>query len=203
MNTDWTAESLIAFEDDIAETFNRGQIKAPVHLAGGNEDELIGIFRGIQPCDWVCSTWRSHYHCLLKGVPPEELTKAIAIGRSIGLCFPAQRVISSGIVGGIMPIAVGLAWAAKQSGSSELVYAFIGDMAAETGIVHESIKYAERNTLPLVTIIEDNGIGGKNTSTRGVWNRECSDFESRPLSARYYKYKLPHDHVGTGRWISL
>ena len=72
-----TRDDLIAFEDALADDFNRGLIKAPLHLAGGNESALIEIFKGIRPRDYILSQWRSHYHCLLAGVPPDELRAAI------------------------------------------------------------------------------------------------------------------------------
>src|SRR5260370_4485620 len=161
-------EDLIAFEDEIAECFNRGEIKAPVHLAGGNERQLIDIFRDIRPADWVCGTWRAHYHALLKGVPRESVRAAILDGRSIALCFPDHRVLCSAIVGGIMPIALGIAWAIKRRGGSEWVYCFIGDMAAQTGIAHETMKYAAAFEVPITFIIEDNGIGGAHVPTDEV-----------------------------------
>src|SRR5438270_11068222 len=106
----YTAADLIAYETEIAALFNSGAITAPVHLAGGNEHDLIELFKQIAPDDWILAGWRSHYHCLLHGVPPDELTAAIVAGRSIALCFPNYRVLSSAIVGGISPIATGLGW---------------------------------------------------------------------------------------------
>jgi pyruvate dehydrogenase E1 component alpha subunit len=62
---------LIDFETDIAECFNNAMIKAPIHLYDGNEEQIIQIFQNIKDEDWIFCTWRSHYQCLLKGVPPE------------------------------------------------------------------------------------------------------------------------------------
>src|SRR6185369_14348574 len=103
----YTPDDLRAFEDDIAEAFARGEIKAPIHLSGGNEEYLINLFKDIRPGDWALVGWRSHYHCLLKGVPPSDLKAAILDGRSVALNFPEARIIGSGIVGGTPPIAVG------------------------------------------------------------------------------------------------
>jgi hypothetical protein len=72
-----TKEELIAFEEDIAAVFNEGKIRAPVHLYFGNEEEMIGVFRAIRPQDWVFCSWRSHYQCLLKGVPKEAVREEI------------------------------------------------------------------------------------------------------------------------------
>ncbi len=114
MITNHTIETLKAFELGIAEAFNAGKITAPVHLEGGNEEQLIEIFQEIKPEDYVLGSWRSHLKCLLKGVPPEKVRAAILAGRSITLCFPAQRVLTSAIVGGVLPIAVGLAMGLKR-----------------------------------------------------------------------------------------
>ena len=70
-----TKEELIEFEDEIAEYFNNAMIKAPVHLYHGNEEQMIDVFKkhNIGKEDWVLCSWRSHYQCLLKGVPQERV----------------------------------------------------------------------------------------------------------------------------------
>ena len=63
-----TAEELIKFERDIGDTFDRGVIRAPIHLYIGNEENMIDIFKDINlEDDWVCCTWRNHYQALLPG----------------------------------------------------------------------------------------------------------------------------------------
>ena len=69
----WTSQSLRAYEEKIAELFNKGEIRAPVHLSDGSEDSLIEIFKEVKDEDWIFCSWRSHYQCLLKGVKPEDL----------------------------------------------------------------------------------------------------------------------------------
>ena len=133
-----TAQELIAFEDEVAARFNAGKIRAPVHLYSGNEAQMIEVFKGVGRNDWVFCSWRSHYQCLLKGVPPEAVMDEIMAGRSISLCFPEQRIYSSAIVGGVLPIAVGTAMAIARSGEDARVHCFMGEMTAETGIAHES-----------------------------------------------------------------
>ena len=102
-----TQEELIAFEDKVAALFNDGKIRAPVHLYSGNETEMIEVFKDVRPKDWLFCSWRSHYQCLLKGVPPQEVLDEIMAGRSISLCFAEHRIYSSAIVGGVLPIAIG------------------------------------------------------------------------------------------------
>ena len=104
-----TKQSLIDFEADIASIYESGKIKAPVHLRDGNEQELIDLFSHLEISknDYVFSTWASHLHALLKGVPPERVKQDILDGRSITLHYPDHNFFSSAIVGGISPIAAG------------------------------------------------------------------------------------------------
>ena len=190
---------MVAFEDDIAAEFAAGNIKAPVHLSGGNELELFEIFKAIAPEDYIFCTWRSHFHCLLKGVPPAEVKAAIMAGRSIALCFPEYRILSSAIVGGICPIAMGMAWSIKHRGGEEEVWAFVGDMAAETGIFHECQKYALNFNLPINFVIEDNDIGGSHVATSEVWGNHRLPWRFDD----HYDYKLTRPFVGVGRHIPL
>ena len=198
MKTEWTPETLQAFEQDIADTFNAGKIKAPIHLSGGNEKALIQIFEKVQPNDWVAGTWRSHYHCLLKGVPADELKQAIVEGRSIALCFPEQRVICSALVAGIIPVALGLAWAAKRSGEAERVWCFLGDMAACTGLANECARYARGHGLPLTLVVENN-FKSVATDTAASWGGYPRDW----LADIEYTYSLSWPHVGSGRWVHM
>ena len=59
-------KSLKSFEELIKKKYEKGIIRAPIHLSGGNEKQLIKIFKKIKRSDWVISNWRSHYHaCFL------------------------------------------------------------------------------------------------------------------------------------------
>lgn len=191
-----TPEDLIAFEKDLAACFDRGEIKAPMHMAGGNEHALLKIFESIRHEDWILTGWRSHYHCLLKGVPAAEVKDAILRGRSIALTFPEYRVLCSAIVGGIAPIAVGLAWAIKRRGGLERVHAFLGDMTLETGAVHEATKYAGYFDLPIEWWVEDNGLS-VGTETRRAWG-----LDNEPNWRQHaYRYHMTVGHVGTGKFV--
>jgi pyruvate dehydrogenase E1 component alpha subunit len=197
-----SAVDLVAFETEVARVFNAGRICAPIHLHDGNEEALIEIFRReVRDEDWVLSSWRSHYHCLLKGVPPPELMAEIMAGRSIALNFPEHRVVSSAMVGGVLPIAVGIAWAAKRAGSGERVWCFLGDMTAATGIAHESAAYARNHRLPIVFVIEDNGISVC-TPTDAAWGGPAPSLLSS-RNVRRYRYVSRYPHAGTGKRIEF
>ncbi len=193
-----TCDDLINFEKEIADLFNAAKIRAPVHLYSGNEAQMLDIFKDVRPEDWVCCSWRSHYQCLLKGVPPEQVREEILAGRSISLCFPEYRVVSSAIVGGIVPIAVGIAQGIKRRGEPGRVHCFMGEMTSETGIVHEAIKYSSNYGLPIRFIVEDNG-KSVCTDTREAWNQPRLTYESTPHSmVTYYKYQTKYPHAGAG-----
>jgi len=196
--------SLIAFEEDIAAEFNAGKIRAPVHLYFGNEEPIIEVFKQIRPQDWVLCSWRSHYQCLLKGVPPQELKTEIMEGRSISLCFPKQRVFSSAIVGGVVPIAAGVALGIKRTGEDARVYCFMGEMTAETGIAHESVKYCRNHGLPVTWVIEDNG-KSVCTDTKSAWGLESHWWEKELPSPDIiaYRYKSKYPHAGAGQRVQF
>ena len=198
MITKLTCQDLIEFESKVAREFNDGKIRAPVHLYSGNEIIMLDIFKDIVPEDWVFCSWRSHYQCLLKGVPESDVFSEIKAGRSISLCFPEYQLFSSAMVGGILPIATGVAASIKRKSSKQFVHCFIGDMTAETGIAHECIKYSQNKNLPIRFIVEDNS-KSVCTDTRSVWGLKDSSY-AKPsyTNVVYYSYTNSYPHAGAG-----
>ena len=142
-------EKLIDFETKIKKLYEAGKIKAPIHLSQNNEENLIKIFRKIRKTDWVFSNWRSHYHALLHGIPEKWLLKKILNGKSMGINSKKYKFYASSIVGGGLPIALGVAQAIKIKKTKERVWVFIGDMTYETGQFHEVYKYSKNFKLPI------------------------------------------------------
>lgn len=161
-----TKQELIDFSNEIDNIYKKGLINSPVHLHGGNEDELRYIFKEVDKNDWICSTHRSHYHWLLSGRSKESLKKLILRGRSMHLFD--DKFITSSIVGGIAPIAVGIALGNKLLGKNEMVWCFMGDMAYSTGLAQECLRYSLCNYLPIKFINEDNGMS-VNVTTESAW----------------------------------
>ena len=193
-----TKQELIAFEDDIAALFNAAKIRAPVHLYYGNEDAIIEAFKPVRRQDWVYCSWRSHYQCLLKGVPPAQVRDEIIAGRSISLCFPEHRIYSSAIVTGVLPIAVGTAMSIKRRGEDAKVYCFMGDMTSESGMAYECVKYSRNHKLPIHFIVEDNE-KSVCTDTREVWNQPRLTYEgANDEYVSYYRYQTKYPHAGAG-----
>ena len=192
----WNTEELIQFENDIVQKWEDGKIRGPIHLSNGNEEQLIEVFKRISKNDWVFSTWRSHYHALLKGISPQWITDEILDGKSITLCKINEKFYSSAIVGGTLSIALGVAMGIKEKGSNEKVWVFIGDMSFESGIFYEVHKYARNFDLPLHFIVEDNDVSTY-TPTEATWNKK----KDIPSDVIHYKYKSKYPHYGSGKWV--
>lgn len=199
-----TRESLIAFEQRVADAFLAKKIRAPVHLSGGNEDQLLEIFKEVRPQDWVFSTWRSHYHALLKGCPEEWVFAEILAGRSMYLMSREHRLLCSSIVGGILPIAAGVALGATRNGTGERVWVFVGDMTARTGLMHEFVQLCEGWNLPARVVVEDNGMS-TNTPTEEAWGAESWYGQNWPfpLLRSWHNYTNTYPHVGVGKFVSF
>jgi len=193
----YTEKDLITFEEEVKVHYENGKIKAPVHLSKGNEKQVLEIFQYVHCDDWVFSSWRNHYHALLHGVNRNELLMEIINGNSMSTNSIQPKFYSSSIVGGIIPIALGVAIALKMKKSQSKAWCFIGDMTFETGIFYEAYKYAKNFQLPLQFVVEDNNLS-TNTPTDETWGgvkREVPD------DVIYYSYEREYPHHGTGNWV--
>lgn len=198
-----TKKDLIQFEEEIKALFLDGQIKTPIHLATGSEERLVEIFKDIKPNDWVFSTYRSHYHALLKGMSPQWVKQEILKGRSMHLNSREHKFFTSSIVGGCLPIATGVAMAIQRQGLADWVWVFTGDMAAETGVFHECYKYSARHNLPITFVIEDNGLS-VNTPTKETWGFPAAPAEGRNFMGRIrFTYERTYPHQGAGQWVDF
>ena len=189
-------KDLIDFEKKVQKVYDAGKITAPIHLSGNNEDQLIEIFKKINKDDWVFSSWRNHYHALLHGFDPEELFDLILEGRSMGIISVKDKFYSSAIVGGSIPIALGVAQSIKLKKEPTKVWCFVGDMTFETGTFHECYKYARNFDLPIEFVVEDNNMS-TNSPTDKTWNKKSKI----PDDVHYYKYERNFPHHGTGNWV--
>ena len=194
---DFTEQDLLDFELKIIESWEGGKIRGPVHLSNGNESQLIEIFKRIKTTDWVFSTWRSHYHALLKGIDPTWVEQTILDGKSITICNEKEKFYSSAIVGGTLSIALGTALSIKRDGGDDKVWVFVGDMSFESGLFYETHKYARNLDLPLYFVVEDNGVSTY-TPTIETWGGKKREI---PEDVVYYQYESKYPHYGTGKWV--
>jgi TPP-dependent pyruvate/acetoin dehydrogenase alpha subunit len=194
-----TRESLVAFRDRVAEAFKAKLIRSPVHFPGGNEEQVIQAFEEVRPGDWVLSNWRSMYHALLAGIPEEELFQMILDGRSMYIMDRARKFMASSIVGGMLPVAIGLGMGFKQQKTTQHVHCFVGDMTASIGLFHEAVQYAEGHDLPVRFIVENNGVS-TNADTEQTWGKQVARF-SRKVT--HYRYRRTMPHVGLLERVSF
>ena len=199
-----TKQELIDFETEIGERFNNREIRAPIHLYHGVEDQIMQVFNAIDiENDWVCCTWRNHYQALLKGVPKDLLRNEIIAGRSMVLNLPEYKLVCSSIVGGIPSIATGLALAAKLRNTGEHVWCWTGDMSAETGAWHEAYKYSVNHRLPITFVVEDNGLAVESPTDK-IWGRTVPYYATdtnwyQDTNLIYYRYRnTRYPHAGAG-----
>ena len=192
-------EELIKFENEIAKKWENAEITGPVHFSGGNEDQLIEIFKEIKRRDYIFGTHRAHYHYLLAGGFAEDLKKFIQEENSMHIFDKKINFFTSAIVAGSVGIAVGVALALKKKGSKKKVWCFIGDGAEDEGHFYEAIRYVDGHDLPCTFIIEDNN---RSVDTPKQERYGKSEF-TWPNCVRRYHYNPTYPHVGTGNGVDF
>lgn len=155
------------FEETCAELYSAEKIRGFLHLYIGEEAIAVGVLEALAETDPVVATYREHGHALARGVPmttvmAEMYGKAEGCSRGRGgsmHLFDAGRAFYGGnaIVGGGLPLAVGLAMAAKwQDRSDQVVACFFGEGAIAEGAFHESLNLAALWRLPVLFVCENN-----------------------------------------------
>ena len=151
----------------ISEKYDTQIFRCPVHLSIGQEAIAVGVSINLQLKDKVVSTHRSHAHYIAKGGDLFSMLSEL-IGSPLGCCKgrggsmhifdkSVGFMASVPIVGSSLPIAVGIALAEKQLNSENIVVAYVGDAALETGAFYESLNLAALKNLPILIVLEDNG----------------------------------------------
>ena len=192
METGLTVKQLRDFELEIFDLFKNKKITSPIHLRGGNEQQLIEVFRNIKPQDYCFTTWASHLECLLKGVPRKEVKKSILNNKSICLSFKKYNIISSAIVGGNAPIATGIAMGNKMRQENRHVW--------YTGAVQESLRYSEVHDIP-ITFVVANNYKSVETPTEEIWGNDIKKIAVNSPKCIYYEYENFFPHAGIGEKV--
>lgn len=201
MRNRWTKEKLIAFEDKIGSLYADCKLPFLFHLSGGNEEQLIEVFKNIKEGDYVLSTHRNHYHALLHGIPPEVLEQRIIDGRSMFIFDRERNFFSSAIIGGTPAIAAGIAWAFKRKNSKQRVWCFVGDGTEDSGHLAEAVRYVDGWELPCTFIIEDNNRSVEATK-EDRWGKK-SKLEWNSPSVIKYMYEITYPHARKPGFIDL
>ncbi len=150
------------FEETVLELFPRGLIYGTTHTSIGQEADAAGVMAALTPGDIVVSNHRCHGHFLAYGGPMDGLAAEL-MGRETGVCrgrggsqhLQWRDFYANGILGGTIPLAVGMALAEKPR-RKQVVVAFTGDGALGEGVVYESLNMASLWRLPIVFVLENN-----------------------------------------------
>ena len=194
-----TKQELINFESMIAKLWEDAKVPYPIHFSGGNEDQLIEIFKKVRPGDYIFSTHRSHYHYLLAGGNPEKLKEIILRGDSMHVFDKKLNFFTSAIVAGTPAIAAGVALALKRKESENKVWCFIGDGAEDEGHFYEAVRYVDGLNLPCTFIIEDNDRSVETPKSERYGKTEMT----WPKCVIKYSYIATYPHVGTDKWVNF
>ena len=154
------------FEERAAELYSLAKIRGFLHLYIGEEAVAVGVMQALTPDDAIVATYREHGQALARGLPPGSLMaemfgKASGCSRGRGGSmhfFDVSRRFYGGyaIVGGGLPIAVGLALADKLQGKRRVTACFFGEGAVAEGEFHESLNLAALWKLPVLFLCENN-----------------------------------------------
>lgn len=154
------------FEEKSAEMYALAKIAGFLHLYIGEEAIAVGAIAPLRPDDYVISAYRDHGHCLARGSDPGQVMAEL-FGKATGLCKGrggsmhlvdiVHRFMGGyAIVGGHLPLATGLAFAAKYRKQDVVTVCFFGEGAVPSGQAHEAFNLAALWKLPVIFVCENN-----------------------------------------------
>lgn len=188
------------FEDAAQTLSRRGEILGGLHLATGQEGEIVGACMALDPDDYMVGNHRSHGHPIGKEAKLGPLFAEL-LGRSDGVNggkggsmhladFSVGSLGETSILGSGLPVAVGAALGAKQLGNGRVSLAFFGDGASSEGAVHEAMNLAAVWNLPVIFLCENNGYAISTAAEKAI--------SVKDIATRAAGYDMP-GHVVDGQ----
>lgn len=173
------------FEETVLENFPRGIFFGTTHTYLGQEANAVGVLAHILENDVIFSNHRSHGHFLAYGGDPHALFAEL-MGRSTGVCGGRggsqhlywRNFYSNGILGGIVPIATGMALAEKYKQSGSIAIAFLGDGTLGEGVVYEAFNMASLWHAPIFYVLENNHIAQTTDIRLALAGEICNRFSA-------------------------
>jgi len=189
------------FEEQCNRGFRAGKVGGYLHLYIGQEAVSLGVIDSCKPGDQYLSSYRDHAHCLFLGSDPckvmaEIYGKATGISRGKGgsmHLFDKEHGFAGGygIVGGNIPLAIGIGWALKHDpelkAANNLCVCYLGDGAMNSGAFHEALNMSQLYKLPVLYVLENNKYAMGTSVERSHANTD--------LSSRAESYAIPHSKV--------
>ncbi|MEV6158793.1 thiamine pyrophosphate-dependent dehydrogenase E1 component subunit alpha [Nonomuraea sp. NPDC052129] len=154
-----------SFERKLLALFERGELNGTTHTCLGQEYVPVSLRPLLRDGDWVFSNHRGHGHYLARFEDPEGLLAEI-MGRKGAVCdgvggsqhLRRDRYLSTGVQGQSLPVATGVALHLKRREPGGLACVYIGDGTWGEGAVYEALNMAQLWRLPLLVVVEHNGI---------------------------------------------
>ena len=149
-------------EESLLDLFSKGKLFGTTHTYIGQEANAVGIISNMNKDDIIFSNHRCHGHYLtftddVKGLIAELMGKNTGVcggkGGSQHIC--KGNFYSNGVQGGIVPNAVGMAYAEKKLGRKSITAVFLGDGTLGQGVVYEAMNIASLWSLPIIFVIEN------------------------------------------------
>jgi TPP-dependent pyruvate/acetoin dehydrogenase alpha subunit len=181
------------FDERASELMAAARLPGALHNSIGQEAEIVGACMALRDDDYMTGNHRSHGHPIGKGVALAPLMAEL-FGKQTGVCggkggsmhlavFSAGSLGESGIVGSLMPIAVGAGLSARMRGTDQVCLCFFGDGAANCGPFHESLNLAAVWQLPVVFLCENNGYA--------IYSRQMQTTAVAHIAHRASAYDMP------------
>ncbi|KAI4444744.1 thiamine pyrophosphate-dependent dehydrogenase E1 component subunit alpha [Schaedlerella arabinosiphila] len=171
------------FENAVSKYKLNKMIYGSAHCYNGEEAIAVGICSALKKKDYIISNHRPHGHAIAKGIEIKYMMAEIfgkegGTNRGKGGSMHVNdasigMIASTGIVGSGIPVACGAAFSAKYKKDGKIACVFFGDGAANEGTLHESLNLAAKWQLPLIFVLEDNGLA-VTTNTRNT--SACNDY---------------------------
>lgn len=178
------------FETMLMDQFSSGIFPGTTHTSLGQEANAIGVLSHLRENDIVISNHRCHGHFLAYGGDPQALFAEL-MGKPGGVCkgiggsqhLHWRNFYSSGVQGGTVAMAAGMALAEKRLGAGNIVVDFMGDGTLGEGIVYECLNMIALWQLPILIILEHNNIAQTTPSSLTISGSIESRFEAFGIPA--------------------
>jgi TPP-dependent pyruvate/acetoin dehydrogenase alpha subunit len=160
---------IVATDEQFRQRIARGEVTVIYYSPRGQESISAALGARLRPQDYLVTTYRGLHDQIAKGIPLQPLV-AEYLGRTTGTCSgkggpmhvthaESGVMVTTGIVGGGLPIANGFGLAALLDGSERVTAVCFGDGATNTGAFHEAVNLAAVWDLPVIFICQNNGYG--------------------------------------------
>jgi TPP-dependent pyruvate/acetoin dehydrogenase alpha subunit len=177
------------FEERLLSLFPSGDVYGTTHTYIGQEANAVGVLTAMEEGDVVVSNHRCHGHFLAYGGSMHALAAEL-LGRETGICggrggsqhIKWNNFFANGILGGTVPIAVGMAFAEDAKQHHSVVFTFIGDGTLGEGVVYESLNMASLWNLPLFFVVENNRYAQSTPVELHLAGDICARFEAFGIS---------------------